>query len=130
MGRRALCGGTREQGFPHLAAQGATYRGGVLVRSGNLAEGLSLLREGSTAFSCDGSQGYSCPTIWLSWPGACEIAGQFDGGSGAVNDALQMVRANGRALAGWPSYIGTKANCCCGKGSQRRLRGGIRIAKP
>jgi class 3 adenylate cyclase/predicted ATPase len=89
-----LCAVAREQGFPHLAAQGATYRGGVLVRSGNLAEGLSLLREGSTAFSATGAKVF-VPYHMALLARGCEIAGQFDEAVGQLNDALQMVEQTG-----------------------------------
>ena len=37
-----------EQGFPYWRAQGAIYRGWVKVRNGDVAEGMSLLRSGSS----------------------------------------------------------------------------------
>jgi predicted ATPase len=89
-----LCAVAREQGFPHLAAQGATYRGSVLVRNGNLAEGLSLLREGSTAFSATGAKVF-VPYHMALLARACEIAGQIDEAVGQLNDALQMVEQTG-----------------------------------
>jgi class 3 adenylate cyclase/predicted ATPase len=89
-----LCAVAREQGFPHLAAQGATYRGSVLVRNGNLAEGLSLLREGSTAFSATGAKVF-VPYHMALLAKACEIAGQIDEAVRKLNDALQMVEQTG-----------------------------------
>jgi class 3 adenylate cyclase/predicted ATPase len=83
-----------EQGFPHLAAQGATYRGEALVRNGNLAEGLSLLREGSAAFSATGAKVF-VPYHMALLARACEIAGQIDEAVGQLNDALQMVERTG-----------------------------------
>ncbi|MBV9529879.1 MAG: AAA family ATPase, partial [Bradyrhizobium sp.] len=45
-----------EQGFPHWSAQGAIYRGWVKVKNGNVAEGMSLLRSGSTAYRNGGAE--------------------------------------------------------------------------
>jgi predicted ATPase len=83
-----------EQGFPHLAAQGTTYRGEALVRNGNLAEGLSLLRDGSAAFSATGAKVF-VPYHTALLARACEIAGQIDEAVGQLNDALQMVERTG-----------------------------------
>jgi predicted ATPase len=83
-----------EQGFPHLAAQGATYRGEALVRNGRMAEGLSLLREGSAAFSAAGNKIF-VPYHTALLARACEIAGQIDEAIGQLNDALQMVERTG-----------------------------------
>jgi hypothetical protein len=43
-----------EQGFRHLGAQGTIYRGWFEVKNGNVVEGMSLLRSGSTAFRATG----------------------------------------------------------------------------
>ena len=37
-----------EQGFPYWRAQGTIYRGWVKVKNGDVAEGISLLRSGSS----------------------------------------------------------------------------------
>jgi predicted ATPase len=83
-----------EQGFHHLAAQGAIYRGGVLVRSGSTDEGLSLLREGSAAFSATGAK-MLVPYHMALLARACEIDEQIDEAVGRLNDALQMVERTG-----------------------------------
>jgi hypothetical protein len=59
---------TTEQGFPFWGAVGTIYRGWVKVKNGDVAEGISLLRSGSTAYRATG-QGYGCPIISPSWPG-------------------------------------------------------------
>jgi len=47
---------TTAQGFAHWGAQGAIYRGWVKVMNGDLAEGISLLRGGSTAARATGAE--------------------------------------------------------------------------
>ena len=44
-----------EQGFPFWRAMGAIYRGWVKVKNGDLADGISLLRSGSTAYRATGA---------------------------------------------------------------------------
>ena len=83
-----------EQGFPHLAAQGTIYHGGVLVKSGDVAEGLSLMRRGSEAFSATGAR-MLVPYHMALLAMASEIAGQIDEAMEALNDALQMVERTG-----------------------------------
>jgi predicted ATPase len=83
-----------EQGFHHLAAQGAIYRGGVLVRNGSINEGLSLLREGSAAFSATGAK-MLVPYHMALLARAFEIDEQIDKAVGQLNDALQMVERTG-----------------------------------
>ena len=41
---------TTEQGFPHWGAPGAVCRGWVKVKNGDVAEGISLMRSGSSAY--------------------------------------------------------------------------------
>ena len=83
-----------EQGFPHLAEQGTIYHGGVLVKSGDVAEGLSLVRRGSEAFSATGAR-MLVPYHMALLAMASEIAGQIDEAMEALNDALQMVERTG-----------------------------------
>jgi predicted ATPase len=47
---------TTEQGFPHWRAAGTIYRGWGKVKKGDVAEGISLLRGGSTAFRATGAE--------------------------------------------------------------------------
>src|SRR5262249_47780652 len=63
-----------EQGFPFWRAQGTIYRGWVMVKNGDLTEGISLLRGGSTAYRATGAE------LWVPYQitllaVACEIAG-------------------------------------------------------
>jgi predicted ATPase len=111
---------TTEQGFPFWGAVGTIYRGWVKVKNGDVAEGISLLRSGSTAYRATGAR------VWMPYhiallARAYEIAGQIEEGLTQLDDALQIVERTGSA--GWTrSSIGTKASCCCGKGIPRPPR--------
>jgi predicted ATPase len=80
---------TTEQGFLQWRALGAVYRGWVKVMDGDVTEGMSLLRSGSTASRAAGSE------IWVPYQTAllaraCEIAGQIDEASTLLDEALQI----------------------------------------
>jgi class 3 adenylate cyclase/predicted ATPase len=83
-----------EQSFPYWRAQGAAYHGWVKVKAGDVADGISLLRSGLTAFRSTGAK------MWTTYytallARAYEIAGQFEDGLTVSNDALQIVEATG-----------------------------------
>jgi predicted ATPase len=85
---------TTAQGFAHWGAQGTIYRGWVKVMNGDLTEGISLLRSGSTASRATGAE------LWMPYyiallAGACEIAGQIEEGLTLMDDALQIVKRTG-----------------------------------
>ena len=52
-----------EQGFPQWRAEGTIYRGWVKVKNGDVTEGISLLRSGSTAFPRHRSR--DVDALWL-----------------------------------------------------------------
>ena len=83
-----------EQGFPHLGAQGTIYRGWAMVRNGDVAAGMSLIRRGSSAFCATEAQTLVPYHIALL-AGACEIAGQAEEGLTLLDDALQIVERTG-----------------------------------
>jgi class 3 adenylate cyclase/predicted ATPase len=85
---------TAEQGFPHWAGQGTIFRGWVKVKNGDLAEGISLLRNGLTAFHAAGSEMFM-PHHTALLAGACEIAGQIDEAASLLDDALQTIDRTG-----------------------------------
>jgi predicted ATPase len=66
-----------EQGFPHWRAEGTIYRGWVAVMTGDVEEGISLLRSGSSAFRSTGAEAWMPQHIALL-ARACEIAGQIE----------------------------------------------------
>ena len=84
--------------MPAARAQGTIYHGGVLVKSGDVAEGLSLVRRGSEAFSATGAR-MLVPYHMALLAMASEIAGQIDEAMGGVKRCIADGRANGRALA-------------------------------
>jgi predicted ATPase len=67
---------TTERGFPYWRAQGTMFRGWVKVKNGDVAEGISLLRSGSTAYRATRAQG-NMPYQIALLAGACEIAGKL-----------------------------------------------------
>jgi predicted ATPase len=96
LGERAeqLVAVTTEQGFPQMRAMGAIYRGWVKVKNGDVAEGLSLLRSGSTAYRATGA-GAFMPYFIALLASACEIAEQIDEALSQMDDALQIVERTG-----------------------------------
>jgi class 3 adenylate cyclase/predicted ATPase len=85
---------TTAQGFAHWGAQGTIYHGWVKVKDGDVMEGLSLLRSGSTAYRTTGAQG-NMPYHIALLVAACEIAGQIEECLPLLDDALQIVERTG-----------------------------------
>jgi class 3 adenylate cyclase/predicted ATPase len=83
-----------EQGFPLWRAWGTIYRGWVKVKNGDVAEGISLLRSGSTAYRATGAEAWMTHNTALL-AGACEIAGQVEEAVTLLDDALQLVERTG-----------------------------------
>ena len=83
-----------EQGFPYWRAQGTIYRGWVKVKNGDVAEGISLLRSGSSAYRATGAEAWMPYHIALL-ARACEIAGQIEEAVTLLDDALQIVERTG-----------------------------------
>ena len=52
---------TTEQGFPFWRALGTIYRGWVKVKNGDVAEGISLLRSGSSGLPRHRGGGVDAP---------------------------------------------------------------------
>ena len=79
---------------PTGGAQGTIYRGWVKVKNGDVAEGISLLRSGSSAYRATGAE------MWMPYyiallARACEIAGQIEEALTLLDDALQIVERTG-----------------------------------
>jgi class 3 adenylate cyclase/predicted ATPase len=89
-----LIGVAAEQGFPSYRALGTIYRGWSKVMSGDVAEGVSLLRNGSSAWSATGADARLSFHIALLAK-ACEIAGQVEEALSLLNDALQIAERIG-----------------------------------
>jgi predicted ATPase len=102
-----------EQGFPHLGAEGTIYRGRAMVRNGDVAAGMSLIRRGLIAF-CATEAETLVPYHIALLAGACEIAGQAEEGLTLSDDALRIVERT--------SAIETRAESTlirCGRGMPR-----------
>jgi class 3 adenylate cyclase/predicted ATPase len=85
---------TSEQGFPYWLAVGTIYRGWFRANSGELAEGISRLRGGLTAYRATGAELWR-PYFFALLAGAWEIAGQIDETLAVLDDALQIVEKTG-----------------------------------
>jgi len=83
-----------EQGFPRWGAQATIWRGWVKVQNGDVAQGISLLRHGSSAFRATEAQTWM-PHFRALLARACEIAGQIEEALSLLDDALQMVDRTG-----------------------------------
>jgi len=83
-----------EQGFPYWGALGTIYRGWVKIKNGDVAEGISLLRSGSSAYRATGAATLVPYHIALL-AGACEIAGQIEEGLTLLHDAFQIEERTG-----------------------------------
>jgi predicted ATPase len=85
---------TTEQSLPHWGAQGTIYRGWVKVMHGDVAEGISLLRNGSTAYRATGAE-TGMPHYLALLSQACDIAGQVQEAVTLLDEALQIVERTG-----------------------------------
>jgi predicted ATPase len=96
VGKRAdqLVAVTTEQGFPQWRAQGTIYRGWVMVKNGDVTEGMSLLRAGSAAHRTTGAELWM-PHFVALLAEACEIAGQIEEGLTLLDDALKIAERTG-----------------------------------
>jgi predicted ATPase len=83
-----------EQGFPSYRALGTIYRGWSKVMGDDVAEGVSLLRNGSSAYSATGAKIRISFHIAL-FAKACEIAGQVEEASSLLKDALEIAERIG-----------------------------------
>ena len=91
LGKRAaqLIAVSTEQSFAYWRALGTIYRGWVKVNSGELAEGVFLLRDGSTAYGATGAAAWGPLHLGLQ-ARACEIAGQAEEAALLLDEALQI----------------------------------------
>jgi len=83
-----------EQSFPEWRGYGVIYRGWAKVKSGDVAEGISLLRDGSTALHVIGRE-VGSPDFMTFLANACEIAGQTEEAVTLLDDALEIVERMG-----------------------------------
>ena len=72
----------------------AILRGSLMVKNGEMTEGMSLLRSGATAYRAIGQEAWM-PYFTALVAGACAIAGQIDEGLPLLDEALQIVERTG-----------------------------------
>ena len=83
-----------EHGFPLYRALGTIYRGWGKARTGDVAEGISLLRSGSSAYSATGAETRISYHIALLAK-ACEIAGEVEEALSLLDQALEITERLG-----------------------------------
>jgi class 3 adenylate cyclase/predicted ATPase len=83
-----------EHDFPYWRPWGTICQGWVKVKNGDVAEGISLLRSGSTAYRATGAEAWMPYFVGLL-AGAYELAGQFEEALALLGDALQIVERTG-----------------------------------
>ncbi len=83
-----------EQGFHHWFLQGTIYRGWVKVKNRAVAEGISLLRSGSSAYRAIGAETF-VPHYLALLARACEIAGQIEEALTLSDEALHIAERTG-----------------------------------
>jgi predicted ATPase len=83
-----------EQGFPYWGAQGEIYRGWIRVKSGDMAQGISLLHSGSSAFRTTGAEVF-VPHYLALLATAYDLASQIEQGLLLLDDALQIAQSTG-----------------------------------
>jgi predicted ATPase len=88
---------TTEQGFAQWRSNAAIFRGWVTVKNGDLTEGMSLLRNGSSALRATRTEAGTPHNIALLAQ-ACEIAGEIEEALTLLDDALQIVERTGERL--------------------------------
>jgi len=85
---------TTEQGFPFWRAEATVFRGWVKVKDGEVAEGISLLRAGSTALRATGMEAWT-PHPFALLAEAYEIAGEIEKGLAWLDRALHVSETTG-----------------------------------
>jgi predicted ATPase len=83
-----------ERGFPYWRAQGTIFAGWLKVKTGEVVEGISLLRSGSTAFRATGAELWA-PHHNALLAEAFEIAGEIGEAVTLLDDALRIVERTG-----------------------------------
>jgi len=86
-----------EHGISLYTAAGTILRGWAKVKDGAVAEGMSQLRSGLTAYRATGQEAW-LPYFIALLAGACEIAGQNDEALALLDEALQI---GGRTGESW-----------------------------
>jgi predicted ATPase len=100
LGERAgqLIAVATEQSFPEWRGYGLIYRGWAKVKNGDVAEGISLLRSGSTVLHA-ATREMGSPDFIAFLANACEIAGQTEEAVTLLDDALEIVGRLGGTIS-------------------------------
>jgi predicted ATPase len=91
---RQLVAVATEQGFPAWRAAGTIYCGWIKTKSGDVAEGISLLRSGLMAYRATGAEA-AIPHFITYLTKAHEIAGEIEEGLALLDDTLQIIERTG-----------------------------------
>jgi len=83
-----------EYGFSVYSSTGRILRGWLIVKNGDVTEGISLLRGGLTAYRAIGQEAWLPYFVSLE-AAACEIAGQIEESMALVDEALQIAGRTG-----------------------------------
>jgi predicted ATPase len=83
-----------DHGFSVYRASESIFRGWLQVKNGDVAAGMSLLRDGSTAYRAIGQEAWM-PMFLALEAAACEIAGQIEDSMALVDEALQIAERTG-----------------------------------
>jgi len=83
-----------DQGFALWGALGALYRGWAKTERGEVAEGISLIRDGLATYRATGTE------LWMPYftallAKACEIAGHIEEAASLVGEALRIIEKTG-----------------------------------
>jgi class 3 adenylate cyclase/predicted ATPase len=83
-----------EHGFSHWGAQATIYRGWVKVKNGDVAEGMSLLRHGLSAYRTAGAETF-VPHYLALLARSSKIAGQSEDAVNLFDEALRITERTG-----------------------------------
>ena len=83
-----------EQGFRHWHAEATVYRGWLDVKNGDVAEGISQLRSGSSAYRSTGAEAWTPNHIALI-ARAYEVVGEIERAVAQLDYALQIAARTG-----------------------------------
>src|SRR5204863_5139253 len=92
-----------EQGFPLYRFVATIYRGWAKVKTGDVIEGISLLRNGSAGYRTIGAEARTPYHIALL-ARACEIGGQTEESLSLLEDALRLAERIGEGWFGPELY--------------------------
>jgi class 3 adenylate cyclase/predicted ATPase len=111
-----------EQGFPHWRGEGTALRGWVEVKRGDVAQGISLLRDGVAAYRATGAELY-IPHYMALLARAYQIAAQFDDALHLMNDVLGIIATTGALVRS--RALSAEGRTAAAAGPRRGCRGTV-----